>query len=328
MVKGMRTSMRLTAYALGLIMIFGGAVGAARLLGPNEKPEERPEGTQRLPATHAGEQHAGHEPISGQLPAGLQVSQDGYTLSPVTPRLAAGRAQTFAFRILGPDGKAVTQYTPEQYTADQGTTQQGTTDPGTTQQSSPQEGTELHLIVVRRDLAGYQHLHPTRAADGTWSVPLTAGAPGDYRVFADFTPRARTDNFVLGADVPAAGDYQPRELPKPSWSTEVDGYTVTRAGEPRAGAESWMTVSISKGGQPVTLEPHLGSFGHLVALRQGDLAYLHLHAQEGTTAGPDVTFDARVPSAGTYRLFLEFRHGGKVHLAEFTAITSAAHAHN
>ena len=27
----------------------------------------------------------------------------------------------------------------------------------------------LHLILVRRDLTGYQHLHPAMAADGTWS---------------------------------------------------------------------------------------------------------------------------------------------------------------
>jgi hypothetical protein len=303
----MKTSVRLTAYALGLVVIFGGAAGAARLIGPEGKPApshaEAPHAAAADDAGKEQEQHAGHEATSTQLPAGLQISQAGYTLSPLTPRLAAGQRQTFAFRILGPDGKAVTQFTAE-------------------------HGTELHLIVVRRDLADYQHLHPTRAADGTWSAALTAGAPGQYRVFADFTPRARTDNFVLGADVPAAGDYQPRDLPKPAWETEVDGYTVTRAGDPRAGAESWMTVSVSRAGQPVTLEPYLGSFGHLVALRQGDLAYLHMHPQDGTVAGPDVTFNAQVPSAGVYRLFLEFKHGGKVHLAEFTADTTDAHTHN
>lgn len=32
----------------------------------------------------------------------------------------------------------------------------------------------MHLVVVRRDLSGYRHLHPTMAQDGTWSVDLTA----------------------------------------------------------------------------------------------------------------------------------------------------------
>ncbi|KUL35268.1 hypothetical protein [Actinoplanes awajinensis] len=290
----MKTSVRLTAYAMGLIVVFGVALSAGRFLGPDEKPAAAPAHT---------DEHGGHQVSSAQLPAGLQITQDGYTLSPVTTRFTPGAAQTFAFRILGPDGKAVTQY-------------------------SADHGTELHLIVVRRDLTGYQHLHPTRAADGTWSAAVTVRDSGQYRVFADFTPLARAEGFVLGVDVPAAGDYQPRELPAPGWQTEVDGYTVTRAGEPQAGTTSWMTVSVSKGGQPVTLEPYLGSFGHLVALRQGDLAYLHMHPQDGTVAGPDITVDAAVPGGGTYRLFLEFQHGGKVHLAEFTAVTGAGHTHN
>ncbi len=294
----MRTSVRLTAYALGLVVVFGGAAGAGRLFGPDRAPQAPPAHTE--PHTTAAE-HAGHD--SSQLPAGLQTTQAGYTLSPLTTQLTAGKAQTFAFRILGPDGKPVTQYTAA-------------------------DGTELHLIVVRRDLTGYQHLHPVRAADGTWSAPLTVRDPGQYRVFADFTPRARTENLVLGADVAAPGDYRPQLLPKPAWETHVDGYTVTRAGEPQSGAAAWMTVSVGRDGRPVTLEPYLGSYGHLVALRQGDLAYLHLHPQAGTTAGPDLTVDARVPSTGAYRLYLEFEHGGKVHLAEFTATTGSGHTHN
>ncbi|MFI1993656.1 hypothetical protein [Actinoplanes sp. NPDC020271] len=291
----MRTSVRLMTYALGLIVVFAGAAGAGRAFGPDAKPAP-------APAHPAMDEHSGHE--ASAVPAeGLQITRAGYTLSPLTTRLTAGSAQTFAFRIVGPDGRAVTQFTEE-------------------------HGTELHLIVVRRDMAGYQHLHPVRAADGTWSVPLTIAEPGAYRAFADFTPRARAEELVLGADLDAPGDYQPRLLPQPAWATTVDGYTVTRAGEPQAGTDSWMTVSVSRNGQPVTLEPYLGSFGHLVALHQGDLAYLHLHPQEGATAGPDVTVDASVPATGAYRLFLEFKHDGRVHLAEFTATTGAGHTHN
>jgi hypothetical protein len=46
--------------------------------------------------------------------------------------------------------------------------------------------------VVRRDLTGFQHVHPERDAGGRWSVPLTLAAPGPYKVFADFIPKAAT----------------------------------------------------------------------------------------------------------------------------------------
>jgi hypothetical protein len=81
---------------------------------------------------------------------------------------------------------------------------------------------------------------------------------------------------------------------------------------------------------PVTdLQPYLGAYGHLVALREGDLAYLHVHPEgapgDGATpAGPRVEFAAEVPSAGTYRLFLDFRHAGVVRTAEFTVAAGPA----
>ncbi|MFM9662849.1 hypothetical protein ACKI2B_46205, partial [Streptomyces scabiei] len=82
--------------------------------------------------------------------------------------------------------------------------------------------------------------------------------------------------------------------------------------------------------RPVTdLQPYLGAYGHLVALRSGDLAYLHVHPNgepgDGTTRpGPTVSFTATAPSDGTYRLFLDFKHEGKVHTAAFTVRTGGA----
>ena len=53
----------------------------------------------------------------------------------------------------------------------------------------------LHLIVVRHDLTGFQHLHPTMAPDGTWSLPLTLPAPGRYRAYADFSALVELDPY-------------------------------------------------------------------------------------------------------------------------------------
>jgi hypothetical protein len=60
-------------------------------------------------------------------------------------------------------------------------------------------------------------------------------------------------------------------------------------------------------------EDHLGAKGHLVALRAGDLAFLQVHPDEDR-----LRFMAEFPTAGAYRLFLQFKAGGDVHTAEFT----------
>ena len=109
----------------------------------------------------------------------------------------------------------------------------------------------------------------------------------------------------------------------PSRTATVDGYTVT-LDDDLTTAGGPLTLRVSRDGTPVTdLDPYLGAYGHLVALRTGDLAYLHVHPGgepgDGVTApGPDVTFHAQAPSPGVYRLFLDFRHEGVVRTAEFT----------
>jgi hypothetical protein len=157
-----------------------------------------------------------------------------------------------AFTIEGPDGHPVTAYDVE-------------------------HEKQLHLIATRRDFTGFQHVHPVLADDGTWRARLDL-TPGDWRLFADFKATG-ADALTLGADLAVAGDYRPERPPSPEARTaEVDGYTVTLEGDLTAGADARLTLSVSKDGRPVTdLEPYLGAYGHLVALREGDLAYLHVH---------------------------------------------------
>ena len=177
----------------------------------------------------------------------------------------------------------------------------------------------LHLILVRRDLTGYQHLHPAMAADGTWSVPLKVAQPGAYRVFADF--QRDCQKHVLAADLLAPGEFQPAALPAPALTASTDGYDV-RLERPalRAGSEAALRFTVSRDGRPVQgIQPYLGARGHLVALRQGDLAYLHAHPEEHADAPGAIPFAAEFLSAGAYRLFLQFKIAGVVHTAAFTA---------
>lgn len=279
----MRTGTRLGLFGLGLAIVFAGSLGAGRLAGPRATPPPPP-------AEH-GEEHDTPEVTPLSVPGGLQVAQDGYRLEVLTASLPAA---PFRFRVIGPDGRPVTSYVRN-------------------------HEQDLHLIVVRRDLSGYQHVHPTLDGDGVWSIPLPVGAAGQYRVLADFQPVGRDKGLTLGVDVPAAGDYQPVPLPTSGHSAEVDGYHVTISGELVPGTTSKLVLSVKRNGIPVSdLDTYLGAFGHLVALRDGDLAYLHVHPEESSTAGPDITFYAEVPSAGTYRLFLDFKHGGVVRTAAFT----------
>ncbi|WP_432969615.1 hypothetical protein [Dactylosporangium sp. CA-233914] len=299
----MRTPLKLGVYALGLAAVFGAAAGVGNIAGPAPAPAAHTD-THHTATTPTG---AGHDDHQDATPGGLQVTENGYRLQPLTTTLSTTSTAPFRFRVLGPDAQPVTGYTVS-------------------------HDKELHLIVVRRDLSGFQHLHPQRDPDGTWSLPLAVATPGQYRVFADFQPAGHGRGLTLGVDVPAPGDYQPVALPAPQRTATVDGYTVVLDGTLTPGTASKLTLTVTRNGAPVTdLQPYLGAYGHLVALRDGDLAYLHVHPDgtpgDGhTAAGPQITFFAEVPSAGTYRLFLDFQHAGVVRTAEFTAVAGTAPA--
>ncbi len=177
----------------------------------------------------------------------------------------------------------------------------------------------MHLIVVRRDLTGFRHLHPTMAPDGRWSVRLPAGAPGVHRAYADFSTggHART----LATDLHVPGAVAPRPLPAPAAVAGTDGYTAELAAEGvAAGATADLAYRLRRDGTPLDgVEPYLGADGHLVALREGDGAFLHVHPETSDAPGT-IRFGAALPSAGRYRLFLQFRHDGAVRTVAHTLV--------
>ena len=283
------TATKLGAFVVALGVVFAGAYGVGAIARPGAASDPGHD----APGGHT-EEHAG-DAGGGSGPGGLAVASEGYALRAVGAGPAAGVPGEFAFQIVNVHEHPVTGF-----------------------QLNHEK--RLHLIVVRRDLTGFQHLHPQMDADGTWRSPLTVPAAGDWRVFADFRPDGHEQSVVLGMDVPVGGDYVPQPLPEPKASTMVDGYTVTVAGQLAAGRTSRLTLAVSKDGAPVTnLQPYLGAYGHLVALRAGDLAYLHVHPQETMSSGPEITFDVEVPTQGAYRLFLDFQHDGVVRTAVWTA---------
>lgn len=302
----MNTGLKITAFTAAVAATFGTAYGVGQGVGPvtaEKKPASEHGGhTGDGGKEKPGDAGGGH---AETVPGGLQISERGYTLALKTPRIDAEKREELRFAVVRDGtGKNVTAYQEE-------------------------HDKELHLIVASRDLTTYRHLHPTRAADGTWSTPVELPEAGGYRVFADFRPAGAKEGLTLGADLAVAGKYAPESLPEHNAKASVDGYEVSLKGELKPGKAADVTLSVAKNGKPVTdLQPYLGSYGHLVALRSGDLAYLHVHptGEPGdgrTKPGPGVSFSATAPSAGSYRLFLDFKHEGEVRTAAFTVHAGA-----
>lgn len=285
----MNVATKLTLFTALLAIAFGSAVVAGGAVGPASTAEDGADRSQGTPAAHgAGAMAESNTPAATKeqpsLP-GLAVAQDGFRLV-IGPAAVAGAGRhTITLRIEDAQGQAVRRF-------------------------DVRHDRRLHLIVVRRDLSGFQHLHPTMAPDGTWSVPSVRLAPGTARVFADFTIGGV--QRTLGTDLQVPGPYSPEPVPAPAVAVKDDrGLEVRLRGE----GGSTVAFDVLRGGKVINdeLEDFLGAKGHLVTLRAGDLAYLHNHPDADRLA-----FGVDLEPATTYRSWVQFKLRGQVHTAAFT----------
>lgn len=294
----MNAAGRLGIYGVGLVAVFAAAFTVGGVVVPESTVTAWADARPAVHDARATDPEQDDETPPEASVTGLSIAASGFVIGPVRAPEAAGVEGELAFEIVTTAGEPVTEY-------------------------ETAHGKQLHLIVVRSDGSEYRHVHPVLDTEtGTWSLPWTWDGAGAYRVYADFTAGDGT-SATLARTVNVAGVMTPTPSGGVTASDSVDGFDVTISGDLVAGTGSELTVDVTRDGAPVTaLEPYLGAFGHLVALREGDLAYLHVHAhgkepEPGDQAGPAVTFTAEAPTAGRYLLYLDFRVDGQVHTAAF-----------
>lgn len=229
--------------------------------------------------------HDVHSPDGGASPMMPGSEMSGHRL--VTEHMHGDEAP---FHLLSPSGEPVTEF-------------------------AMAHGALLHAIVIRPDLSEFQHVHPTIDSDGSWSVPIIG--PGPWHLVFESTPvidgAPVAEPIVVTADIDDNTVVDTVPLPAADDTVEIDGLQVTRDG-------FGFVVTNADSSAATDLEPYLEQVAHLVAIRQGDLAFRHLHPLES----PAGTFDFGdgVSEPGTYRLFLQFGHAGSVVTVEFTVVIS------
>jgi hypothetical protein len=232
--------------------------------------------------------HERHTRSEGAKPLGLSITDGGLRLDGYPAIVSAGEETEFSFAIVGSDGRPVTTF-------------------------KELHERRMHLVIVRRDLTGFQHQHPTMADDGTWSTSIVFPAGGAWRAFADFA--TATGPSTLGLDVLVEGEFRPEPLPTPTTRADIQDEVVSLD---TAHGGSELRFTVTRDGRSVEVEPYLGARGHLVALRWGDLAFLHVHP----IGDEDIAFEITYPGPGTYRLFLQYSVQGVVRTAAFTTVAT------
>lgn len=180
----------------------------------------------------------------------------------------------------------------------------------------------LHLIIVSEDLSSFNHIHPEYKGNGQFTIHTSFPSGGDYKLFLDFTPKGGVST-TLSERVTVEG--------KPSTPAAiVADFTLVKEVD---GKEIELSLSSTKSSQEVmltfniidaqtrkgisNLEPYLGAVGHVVILSAHMEQYIHVHPLEEKTTGPKAEFVTTFPKSGTYKIWGQFQHQGKVFIVPF-----------
>ncbi len=192
---------------------------------------------------------------------------------------------------------------------------------------------QMHVIVARKDLKYFQHVHPEfDQASGVFIFKdLTFPADGVYRIFADFAPNGGMKDsggmtlpvtISEDVDVGSGTNYTPEGLGSEDKVKTFDSYQVSLSSDKAlvSGKEVKLTFNLKQSGKPITdLEEYLGALGHAVILRESNLDFIHAHPLEDAskTQTGEVGFMVNFPEAGRYKVFTQFQRAGKVFTTDF-----------
>lgn len=185
---------------------------------------------------------------------------------------------------------------------------------------------QFHLLLASKDLNWFLHEHPVMASDGTWSIPITFPAGGDYWVYGDVAPSGKGSR-VLIAKVSVHGD-------KPTWDTKLNltttavdgglkGELVTR--DIQVGRKTTLMVKLTdeKTSQAAgDTVKWLGAAGHMMIFHQDGQTVVHSHPAEDAESEAQVKqgmvhFTGRFPKPGLYKVYAQFDWRGTVRTLGF-----------
>lgn len=185
----------------------------------------------------------------------------------------------------------------------------------------------FHLLLASKDLNWFLHEHPKMDAKGTWSVPITFPAGGDYWVYGDVAPVGKGSR-VLITKVSVKGA-------KPTWNTKLTVSKTANDGGLKGllstlapiqiGRKATIQVKLfdQKNGKPADdTVKWLGAAGHMMIFHKDGQTVVHSHPAEDEENAAMVKqgvvrFTGRFPKPGLYKVYAQFDWRGAVRTLGF-----------
>ena len=168
----------------------------------------------------------------------------------------------------------------------------------------------MHLILVRKDLNYFDHLHPEKKENGMFSIPYSFLAPGEYRLWVEFTDG--TLEHIIDYSLTVEGT---SELPEPD---TLNGLNVKmQTNELQQDKPAKINFIVTKDDAPVLItETWLGADAHLIIISNTLDEFAHLHDAAGDNDNL-LAFGYTPEHSGNYTSWVEFMHEKEARIAKF-----------
>jgi hypothetical protein len=194
----------------------------------------------------------------------------------------------------------------------------------------------MHVIIVNTsDLSIFAHLHPIFVGEkgSRFEITHTFHEADEYKAWVDVKPQGASQVLaafrfkVLGEPVhtPKAAGRDEKQLSK---LVDNGRYRIDLIVPDHVAAGHNMNITFriadSEGNPIRDLEPLMAAGGHCVIITSDAKEFLHVHPADEVGAdwrgGPEVTFSATFPKRGSYRIWGQFRHKGRVITADYDLV--------
>jgi len=183
-------------------------------------------------------------------------------------------------------------------------------------------GQKVNFVVVSANLREFQHLNPTYK-DGKWNVLANLPNVGTYYAYTDIAPVkgpavVLRSNLVVQKETSETINYPGLT---PSLFALNGAFKVQLAlKNALVLQQSVLSFQITSGGKASVLGALMGSFGHVILFRQGNIDSYTVVAPQSTGNPQQGTdeFMTTFVKGGRYTAFAEFKLGTKVYTFPIT----------
>ena len=173
----------------------------------------------------------------------------------------------------------------------------------------------MHVILVRKDLKYFDHIHPIQKELGAFSVPYSFYAPGEYRIWIDFTIDGM--EHIIDFDTIVSGNSEITQLDSLNGlKVNIETSDNIKIGE----LTKFDFIVTDNNNDPIQIkEEFLAANAHMIIIDKSLDEFGHTH-DEKIDGDNILSFEYVFENAGMHKLWIQFSVNGKTITKEFEII--------